>query len=423
MEKKEVVLTGYGVLCPLGIGKEEIFTALCEGKSGIGYMESITTSLPDSPIGGEVPDFHAKDYVKPRKNIKVMSRDIQMAFVAAAKGCEQAGLITEGDQRNIDPERFGVLYGCDLIGTDLDELKDAFRSGVEGDHYNFSTWGEAAMGKIMPLWMLKYLPNMPACHIGIALDARGPNNTTTMERGSCLEAMIEAIKVLERDDADVMISGSCGNKITPTILARSRSYHSDPWNKRSLESPRPFDTDRGLSVLSEGAGAFILESEDFALARGAKPLVKIRACARTMAPSKEKIAQKDSIARALDLLLKESGLTPNDIGHVHADGVGTSHDDAVEAAAIRDVLGDVPVFSAKGHFGNAGSGAGAIELAASLMFLEKGIVPAIKNCDKLAADCPINAVVGSPREIQKKTFIKINHTNAGRAFAMLLEKY
>ncbi|MDO5582052.1 MAG: beta-ketoacyl-[acyl-carrier-protein] synthase family protein [Planctomycetia bacterium] len=423
MEKKEVVLTGYGVLCPLGIDQNEIFEALCAGKSGIGYLESIPTTLADRPIGGEVPDFHAKDYVKPRKNIKVMSRDIQMAFVSAAKGCEQAGLITEGEQRNVDPERFGVLYGCDLIGTDLDELKDAFKAGIEGENYDFSTWGEAAMGKIMPLWMLKYLPNMPACHIGIALDARGPNNTSTMERGSCLEAMTEAVKVLERGDADVMISGSCGNKINPTVLARSRSYNSDPWDKRSLDSPRPFDADRELSVLSEGAGSFVLETEEFALARGAKPLAKIRACARTMAPDKEKIAQKDSIARALALLLKESGLKPEEIGHVNADGVGTVHDDAVEAAAIREVLGDVPVFSSKGYLGNAGSGTGAVELAISLMILDKGIIPPVKNCSRIAEDCPINVVVGSPREIQKKTFIKINHTNAGRAFAMLLEKY
>ncbi len=420
--KKEIVVTGIGVLSPAGIEREEFWTSLYEGKSGIGPLSSIETVLDPKPIGGEVPEFNPKNYVKPKKNIKVMSRDIQMAFVSVMHACEQAGLVTEGDNRSVDPERLGVIFGCDLIGTDLKEMQDAFIPGFQSNgSYDFSTWGEASMEKIMPLWMLKYLPNMPACHIGIALDARGPNNTQTLERESCISAMAEAVRIIENGDADIMICGSCGNKINPVVLARAKAYNANPFDPDSINNPRPFDADRAFEVLGEGSASFVLESKEFALARGAKPLANILSITRTMTPVRGQGAQKDSLVRAMSQALQEANRTVGDLDHLNADGLGSVDNDPIEASAIREVLGDVPVFSAKGHIGMLGSGAGSVELAASLMSMKKGFVPATKNCEKIAGDCPINVICKAPKKVEKQAFMKINYTNLGRACAVMME--
>ncbi|MDO4585896.1 MAG: beta-ketoacyl-[acyl-carrier-protein] synthase family protein [Planctomycetia bacterium] len=421
MIKNEVVLTGIGVLSSIGITKDSFWTSLCEGKSGIGYLQSIETQMMNRPIGSEVPDFRPKDYIKPKKNIKVMSRDIQMGVVSVAHACQDAQLITDGEERSVDPERIGVIFGCDLIGLELSELVDAFKAGIQCGKHDFSTWGHSAMEKIMPLWMLKYLPNMPACHIGIALDARGPNNTPTLDRGSSLSALIEAFRVLERGDADVMVCGGCGNKINPTVLARGKSYNLAPWSNDPQTIPRPFDVDRVGTVIGEGAAAFVLERKEFAQARGVQPIATIRGAARTNAPTGRIGIQEESIIRAIQLALKEADRTPKDLGHLNAEGLGTIFEDAIEAQAIQKTLNDIPVFTGKGHFGNLGSGTGAVELAASLLAIQHKTVPATRNCQNIATDCPINVINNLPYSINASTFLKINHSNTGRAFAVVFE--
>ncbi|MDO5554869.1 MAG: beta-ketoacyl-[acyl-carrier-protein] synthase family protein [Planctomycetia bacterium] len=419
--KKEVVITGLGVLSPIGISQEEYWNSLLEGKSGVRPIESIKTTLPKR-LGAEVPEFQPKDYVKPKKNIKVMSRDIQLGFVAVAHACANAGLITEGDGKNVDPERFGVVFGSDLIGLDLGELVDAFHAGVLEGRYDFNTWGDASTGKILPLWMLKYLPNMPACHIGISVDARGPNNTPTLERGSALAAMIEAASVIARGDADVMICGSCGNRISPTIYAHAASYHVAPDHCDPDRVPRPYDAERNGTIIGEGAGAFILESEEFAKARGAKPLARLCGSARVTVPGVRWGTESEAVARAAQTALADASLTVSDLDHVNADGLGTVEDDAAEAVGLRKALGDLPVFTGKGHFGNLGSGSGSVELVASLLAMQKGQLPAVRNCDRIADDCPIQ-VNQEVRDVTRSHFMKLNSTNMGRSFAVVLEKY
>ncbi len=421
MSKREVVITGFGVLSPIGIDPDSYWNALVEGKSGVSYLNSLQTELEKRPIGAEVPDFRPKDYIKPKKNIKVMSRDIQMGVVATALACQSANLVLAEDGRSVDPERIGCVFGCDLIGLELEYLVDAFRAGVKDGRHDFSTWGPASMEKIMPLWMLKYLPNMVASHIAIALDARGPNNTPTLDRGSSLAATMEACRIIERGDADVIVCGGAGNKINPTILARGGAYNLAPWSAEPSENPRPFDARRSGTVVGEGSAAFVLESKEFAEARGAKPFATILGFAEAVCPTAKFGIQGEAIERAARLALKNADRTAADLGHVNADGLGIA-DDAVEAAALSKVVGETPVFTAKGHFGNIGSGAGAVELAASLLAVEKGILPATRNCDEIAPDCPINVATGAPQQLENTTFMTVNHTTAGRSFAVVLEK-
>lgn len=421
MSKKEVVVTGFDVLSPVGVDLDSFWSALVEGKSGVSRLESLKTGSEKRPIGAAVPDFRPKDYVKPKKNIKVMSRDIQMGVVAAARACQNANLVVEGEERSVCPERVGCMIGCDLIGLELDFLLDAFRAGVADGKHDFSTWGPSSMEKIMPLWMLKYLPNMIASHIAISCDARGPNNTPTLDRGSSLAAFMEACRVIERGDADVMICGGVGNKINPTIYARGGAYDLAPDTETPEDLPRPFDKNRVGTVIGEGGAAFVLESKEFALARGAKPLATVLGFAEALEPTAKFGIQQGAVERACRLALERAGRSASDLGHVNADGLGVK-DDAVEAAALANVVGDVPVYSAKGSFGNLGSGTGAVELAASILAVNNGTLPATRNCDEVAADCPINVARGAAQPLEKTTFLKVNNTNGGRSFAVVLEK-
>ena len=423
MQKREVVLTGLGVLTPVGIDKDTFWNALLEGKSGVGFLNIETADESLRPMGSEVPDFHAKDFVKPRKNIKIMSRDIQMAFVSACLACKDAGLITEGDNRNVTPERFGVIFGSDLIGAEVDMLLSTFRAGIAEGKYDFSKWGTDAMREIFPLWMLKFLPNMPACQISIGLDAQGPSNSITLCRGSSLAAIIEAIGVIERGDADVMIGGGCGNRVNQDFQTRVRSYYTAPRREDPASLPRPFDADRCGSVLGEGAGAFVLENREFAEARGATIYATVKGFAQTNEPKlHESRPTGSAIQRSIQMALRQADMKPSDIGLVNPDGLGAEHDDRIEAEAIRATLGDVPVSATKGNFGDLGSGTGAIELAAAVLAMQTGTIPPTRNHEKPAADCPINVIHGKPVATELPAILKLNQTRMGRSFAIVLAR-
>jgi len=423
MQKREVVLTGLGVLTSVGIDKDTFWNALLNGKSGVGFLNIETADESLRPMGSQVPDFHAKDYVKPRKNIKIMSRDIQMAFVSACLACQDAGLITEGDNRNVAPERFGVIFGSDLIGAEVDMLLSTFRAGIANGQYDFSKWGTDAMREIFPLWMLKFLPNMPACQISIGLDAQGPSNSITLCRGSSLAAIIEAVGVIERGNADVMIGGGCGNRVNQDFQTRVKSYFIAPRRDDPASVPRPFDADRCGSVLGEGAGAFVLESREFAEARGATIYATVKGFAQTNEPTLHGSRPTGSaIRRSIQMALRQADMKPSDIGLVNPDGLGSDHDDRIEAEAIRATLGDVPVSATKGNFGDLGSGTGAVELAAAVLSMQTGTIPPTRNHEKTAADCPINVVYGKPVSSELSAILKMNQTRMGRAFSIVLAR-
>jgi 3-oxoacyl-[acyl-carrier-protein] synthase II len=422
MPQKEVVITGLGVLSPIGNDKETFWNSLLAGKSGVGFLNIETEDDSLRPMGSEVADFQAKNYVKPRKNIKVMSRDIQMAFVSACLACSDAGLVTEGDNRSTDPDRFGVVFGSDLIGAEVDMQLDAFRAGTENGKYTRSRWGTDAMQHIFPLWMLKFLPNMPACQICIGLDARGPSNSITLCRCSSLAAIIEAVRHIQLGHADVMIAGGCGNRVNQDFQTRIKSYFPAPRQENPSLVPRPFDANRCGNVLGEGSGAFVLESREFAAARGAKIYATVRGYAEMNEPTLHNTRPTGAaIQRSIELTLQRADRSASDVGFVNPDGLGTVHDDKIEAEAIQRLLADVPVSATKGNFGDLGSGTGAIELAAAVLAMQASQIPPTRNHDETAADCPINVVHKTPAVLRKKSVIKLNQTRMGRAFALMLE--
>ncbi len=412
----EVVITGVGVVSPLGTGTDKFYEAIRQGHSGIQNLEMFDGEDLPLHFGGAVTDFDPKVHVTPRKSLKVMSREIQLAFAAAAMASAEAELSGE----SVDPERQGVVYGSDFLHCELPEATPAFAACREGDRFAFEKWGDA-LELIHPLWMLKYLPNMPACHIGIAIDARGPNNSVTLGDVSSLSAIDEAVHVIRRGQADVMIAGGTGSKLHPTMWVRSFLGQVSHRIESPSQACRPFDRDRDGLVNGEGAAAVVLERLEHAQARGAKIIAHVRATASCFEPwMPNRPLKGDSIARAIQSTLASAELSPSEIGHVNAHGLSTTWDDQIEAKAIRATLGEIPVFAPKSYFGSLGAGGGAVELVASILALQEGIVPYTLNYEHEDKDCPVNVIHGEPLLGAPPVAMVLNHAPTGQAAAMII---
>jgi 3-oxoacyl-[acyl-carrier-protein] synthase II len=414
---QDVVVTGVGVVSPIGIGREAFWRALSEGRSGIRVLPYFSDPALPVPFGGEVPDFDPKQYVRPRKSLKVMSRDIQLAFAAADMACVDARL----PQSPPNPERLGVVLGADMMPCDLDELLGTYRSCVVEQEFSFSRWGQAFPAELFPLWMLKYLPNMPACHVGIAQDARGPNNTVTLGEVSTLSALSEAARVLSRRQADVMIAGGVGAKIHPAFWARHHVMGYSQHSSDPAAACRPFDARRDGVVYSEGAGALILETRQHARRREAPVLARILGFAAAFEPRQNgQPCRGTAIRRAVAGALAAAELAPAQIGYVIAHGSSTVDGDRIEAQAIHAILGDVPVTAPKSYFGHLGAAAGALEAVLGVLAFEHGLVPPTLNYEHPDPQCPINVVHGEPLPIARPSALILSHSPNGQAVALVL---
>ncbi|HEV8000021.1 MAG TPA: beta-ketoacyl-[acyl-carrier-protein] synthase family protein [Planctomycetaceae bacterium] len=430
---RRVVITGAGVLSPLGIGYETFGKNLLEGRSGISRLESVPYSGAPHNVGGEIKDFTEttakNEYLKKqRKSIKVMCREIQFGVASASLAIEHAGL----DLEAIDHERFGVDFGANLMFSPPEVLKDPCWLCVdEADaefHFKHEQWGTKGLSNLEPLWLLRYLPNMPACHIGIYAEARGPSNSITVSEASGNLAVAEAFHVIMRGLADTMIAGTTGTRIHPV-----KSMHAALWDilaDHGDEPPetwsRPFDKTRMGEVLAEGACSFILEEEQHALARGAKPLGRILGAGSSCAfESNGPHRVTRAIVNAVRAALRDAGVTPADVGHINAHGLGTPWMDADEAQAIHEIFGPaaetVPVTALKSVLANSGAGCGTLELAGSLVGLQQGVVPVTKNYRVPDPDCRLNVVHGRVLPVTNRLFVNINVTTVGQAAALVVE--
>jgi 3-oxoacyl-[acyl-carrier-protein] synthase II len=274
---------------------------------------------------------------------------------------------------------------------------------------------------VQPLWLLKYLPNMLPAHISITHDARGPSNAIVAGETSGLLAIIEAAEAIARGHADVMVTGGASS----TIAMMDWMWHGGARLSRRIDEPhrasRPFDADRDGWVGAEGAAMFVLERREYAEARGARPMARIRGFGRRHQPTNnEHVTTGAAIRQAIAAALAMAAATSADVGHVGAHGMSTELDDRVEAEAIRATLGDVPVTAPKSFFGNIGAASGALELAVSLVGLQRGEIPPTLNYDTPDPKCPVN-VVTEPTPVRMPSVLAISHRTTGQAVTLFVE--
>lgn len=416
-QRREVVITGVGVVSPIGIGSEAFWQSLMAGRSGVRPLRGVDTGGRPQSFGGEITDFDPKEHVRPRKSLKVMNRDIQLGVAAANLAITEARLEPGG----VDPERFGVVYGCDMLHIDLDEIEPVYRRCVANGQFDFGRWGVEAKQVLYPLFMLKYLPNMPACQVAIAHQACGPNNSITAGEVSSLLAIGEAFRVVQRGSADVMIGGGTGTRLHPTLLARSALAQLSRRDDAPEAASRPFDAARDGLVNGEGSAAFVLESADHARRRRATPLARVVAFGSAFGRGGG-AHRRRAIQAAIAQALSAADCSAADVGHVNAHGLSTTEDDAAEAQAVAQTLGERPVTAPKSYFGHLGAGTGAVEMAASVLALPRATIPHTLNYEEPDQACPVSVVREGPQTAPgRHRALLLNHAPTGQATALLLE--
>jgi 3-oxoacyl-[acyl-carrier-protein] synthase II len=419
---RRAVFTGIGVLTPIGQGPQDFWSALSSRRSGITAISSFDASRLPVRIGGEIRDFDAREYVekKDRKSLKVMARTIQLAVAAAQRALADSGV----DRMALDPDRFGVEFGASLIASELGELGPAAQRSVNGraDHVDLERWGTEGLANMPPLWMLKYLPNMLACHVAIMHDARGPNNSITESDVASLLAIGEAFRILRRDQADFFLTGSGESKLNPLSLARQCLFQD--LSKRNSEperASRPFDLKRDGMVIGEGAGILVLEDLDHARRRGARIYAELAGFGSAF----DRDRKGNGIAAAMHAAMTDAGISREDVDHINAHGVSSVEGDAWEARGIRLAFGgdNPPILAVKSYIGNLGAASGSTELVASLLAFHHGILPSTLNYEQADPRCPVRVAVGDEIKSRKAYGIKLGFTELGQCAALVLRRW
>lgn len=412
---KEIVITGVGVVSPLGIGAEAFWESLAAGRSGVRVRPQFENSDLPLRLYAPVEGFDGRKIVKPRKAIKVMCLPIQHGYAAAQLAFDDSGL----DLTTLEPDRVGTVFGTETFFADPLEVSDVFRHCTVDHEYHHHRWGEYAMRDIQPLWMLKYLPNMVASHISIALDARGPNNSICQAEASGLLALVEGADLIRRGLADVVVVGATGAKAALSALL----YRGLENLSHRIHDPegaaRPFDADRDGLIAGEGAGAVILESADHAAARGARVLGALGGWCRTFCPP-ESDAVSAALATALTDSVRHADLDPTAIGHYHAHATGERELDRWEAQAVRESLQDVPVYAAKAVIGHLGPSSSIVELIAGLLSRRAGTLPPNINFATPDPECPVNVSRSAVAIDSAAPWVKLSHSFTGQIVSLVL---
>lgn len=435
MESARVVITGLGAATPLGLTVGDTWAGLCAGRVGIDTITAFDPVGFTCKVAGQCPDYKIRDYLPKafRKAVKLMSRDIELSIIAANEAIVHAGLVTKGidpENINVDPERIAINLGAGLISCDLVELAPAVAASLTDRKFDIRKWGKEGIEQVTPLWLLKYLPNMLACHIGIIHDIQGPSNTITCAEASSHLAIAEATQVIARGAADIALAGGAEAKVNPIVmirqclLKRATSQNNDD----PTSACRPFDADAKGSVFGEAAGVIILESLENAEKRNAKIYAEVVGVGQsnTINPAYEHIEPDGKGIRiAIDKAFDDAMIQPDELDLVIPHGTGIPDDDLAEATAIKAALGEaaakIPVWPTKSMLSNTGAAGGAVDIVAAVCAMNEDKIPAAVNCDRKADGCNLN-IVSQSQEADIRYALCCSYTYGGQTAAVVLKR-
>ena len=436
MSKRRVVITGLGVVSPLGLTTGEFWQGLLEGRCGIGPIKAFDASAFPCALAGEVPEYALRDYVPKshRKATKLMSRDIELSVLAAHEAFKNAGATTKANESGtatFEPTRMAISFGAGLISCDLNELAGCTAKAVTDGKFDLRKWGNEGMQNLTPLWLLKYLPNMLPCHVGIIHDIQGPSNTITCGEVSSHIAIGEAVEMIVRNDADAAIGGGAEAKVNPIVmlrqclLKRSTSRHNDT----PAAACRPFDAEASGSVFGEAGGAILFEELGFAQRRNAPILAEFAGAAsgNSLNPQIEHLeADGTGLAVTIENALIEAGLRPEDIDLIIPTGTGILQDDWAETAALERVFGaaitKIDVWAIKGMTSHTGAATGALDVATAVKAIEEGKIGPTRNFERAADGCRLK-ISRSLIEKPIRNVLCCGYSFGGQTAAVIIKKY
>lgn len=408
MEKKRVVVTGLGLITPLGIGVESSWNSFIEGRSGIGRITRFDASDLPVQIAGEVKDFDPSLYIE-QKEIKKMDRFIHFAVAASTMAIEDSGLkITDNNA-----ERVGVIIGSGIGGLPAIE------------HYH-KVYLERGYRRITPFFIPMLIINLASGQVSIKFGAKGPNSAVATACATGSHAIGDAFRIIQRGDADVMIAGGAESVITPLAIGGFAVMKAlSTRNNEPERASRPFDIDRDGFVMGEGTGIVVLESLDSAKKRGAKIYAEIIGYGMTSdayhitAPAPE----GEGATTCMSLALKDAGVDPNVVDYINAHGTSTKYGDEIETSAIKKVFGEhaykLSVSSTKSMTGHLLGAAGGVEAVITVLSIVHDIIPPTINLDNPDPECDLDYVPHKARH-RKVNFALSNSFGFGGTNACLL---
>ena len=417
MSRRRVVITGIGTVCGFGVGARAFWEGLTAGRSALRPIKRFDPTDFRSKLAAEAEQLtSARDYVPKsyRKATKVMARDIELAVAAARLAVEDARLTTRGtlpedskDPTTYPSPRLGCQIGAGLIAAELDELTAAMSTARDdGGRFDLRRWGAAqggggGMNNLPPLWMLKYLPNMLACHVTIIHGAEGPSNTITATQASGHLCVGESSRVIERGAAEVCFSGGAEAPVNPLRLTRfdlSGRLAATGDEQDGTRVLRPFDPESRGGLLGEGAGILVLEELEAARARGGQPYAQITGFGSSQSGlargGSARNFTPDGLRYAVEAALADSAATPADIDAIIPMGSGHPPTDVAEAEALGAVFGSrlpqIPLITLAPAVGDCLAGAGGLAVAAAALALRHQTLPA-----RVHAGRPVGVDAGS----------------------------
>jgi 3-oxoacyl-[acyl-carrier-protein] synthase II len=410
--KQRVVITGLGVLSPVGIGKEAYWQALLRGQSGIDRLTRFDSSLYDSKIAGEVKDFVPEQFLD-RKEMRRMDRFTQFGVAASKLAVEDAAL----DISQEDPEKIGVVIGSGI-------------GGIETLCEQHSVLLNKGPNRVSPLFIPMIIGNMAAGQIAICLGPKGPNITVVTACASGTNAVGEAYLMLQRGAAEVVLAGGSETPIVPVAMAGFCSMKAmSTGNDEPQRASRPFDKNRDGFVISEGAGILVLETLGHALARGARIYGEVAGygCTADAYHITAPESGGTEAARAIRIALEDAGISADQVDYINAHGTSTELNDKIETLAIKKVLGDhaykVPVSSIKSMIGHSLGAAGAQEAIACALSVSTGWVPPTINYEQPDPECDLDYVPNQARQCPVKVAISNSFGVGGHNAVLVIKKF
>jgi 3-oxoacyl-[acyl-carrier-protein] synthase II len=428
--KRRAVITGLGVISPLGAGKEENWEALKMGRSGLSTITLFDpTPFPVKNAGG-VKNFSPSAFGIDRRIVKLTFRNVHLALTAAKMAFSDAGL-TLG---LVDPSRFGTVVGSGGGGYEdgpgFEDSAEILKKSWDENNEQFDVhrFGNFLEGGIYPLFLIKTLPNNAFFYISSLYQIKGENNNIISPFAGGSQAIGDAVRIIQRGDADLMMAGGYDSLIFPSTIF---SYHclnllSTRGDAHGIVSP--FDLQRDGFLLGEGAGMLIIEELSHALKRKAKIYAEVIGYSNTTSAYHlyRPCPHGSGIIAAVKSALKEAEISSNEIDYINADGIATVESDRAETLAYKESLGNyshsIPISSTKSMTGHLGTAAGAVELIYCILAMENGLIPPTINYQNFDPECDLDYVPNQPRKKEITIALSINQGFCGQTTVLIARR-
>ena len=425
--RRRVVITGIGCVTPMGNDVEQVWKGLKEGKSGVSYTTVFDASNFPTKIAAEVKNFDVSEVGLDPEEWKLRGRHTRFAAGAATKAVRNSGVM---DDHSLDPTRFGVYLGSGEGQQDFISFSRMMTAALSGGEFDMAKFTKEGLDTLIPTFELEQEPNMPAGHMAALFNAQGPNNNCLTACAASSQASGEAVEIIRRGDAELMLAGGTHSMIHPfgvtgfNLLTALSTNNENP-----AKASRPFDYNRDGFVLGEGASMVVLEELEHAKKRGAHIYAEVTGYGSTADAYRITDIHPEGrgAAKCMTLAIQDAGLNLNQIDYINAHGTSTEVNDKVETQAIKVALGEhaktTPISSTKSMMGHLIAAAGATELIICLMALRDQVLPPTINYETPDPNCDLDYIPNVAREAKCQHALSNSFGFGGQNISLLVSRF